>query len=529
LRRRRATFFRGRTAKFSADRRPAGFVNDSLAKPVHTELQPAYTDLMPTTAFDARFSLKRWTGEFADPATERAYRQAAFRDARALNRLAFTVTALAFLAHSATDYWLFGFGPEFFELLALRFAVIGLLAMVYPLTAQRERTAAMDAGILGLQLVVPAAYFTIVLMMPIGHITGRVTVVSVTSLLILLGQYLFVANRLRYLAVAGLATSAGYFAVSIAVGRLTAPALALEGAVHLLANLLGVVAVYRSGVMRRRQFALSQRDAEMNQRLEAQASQLAAQARELERARDAALQANRAKSEFLAYMSHELRSPMNAIIGFSEMMTREVMGPIAPPRYREYAADIHGSATHLLSLINDILDLSKAEAGKLQLHEGTVDLAAAAEAARRLVALRAGNSRIALRKQIPPNLPPLAGDERMAKQMILNLLTNAIKFTPSRGVVTLSAGCDAAGALFVSVADNGPGIAAAEIPRILEAYGRTDAAEKGGAEGTGLGLTLVKAMIELHGGALEIDSELGRGSTFTLRFPRERSLLAQAA
>lgn len=280
--------------------------------------------------------------------------------------------------------------------------------------------------------------------------------------------------------------------------------------------------------MRRRQFALAAEDAKLNQRLEAQARQLEAQAQELERARDQALQANRAKSEFIAYMSHELRSPMNAIIGFSEMMKREVFGRVSPPKYREYAEDIHGSATHLLSLINDIFDLSKAEAGKLQLHEGEVDLAAAVEAARRLMAMRAEASQIALRTQLAANLLLLAGDERLVKQMILNLLSNAIKFTPARGSVTISAGQEG-GRLFVSVADTGPGIAAADIPRILEAYGRTDSAEKNAVEGTGLGLPLVKTMIELHGGSLAIESRPGAGSTFTLRFPPERTTLAKAA
>jgi signal transduction histidine kinase len=484
---------------------------------------------MPTTASDARFRLRRSTREFADPATEHAYRVSAFRDARGLNRLAFMVTAFAFLAHSTTDYWLFGFGAEYFELLALRIAVVGLLALIFPLTASPPRIGGADAGVFALQLVVPAAYFAIVLMMPLGHVTGRVSVVSVTSLLILIGEYLFVANRLRYVAAAGVATSVGYFALSIHLERLTTPALALEGAVHALGNLLGILSVYRSGLMRRRQFALSRGDAALNQRLEAQARLLAAQAAELARARDEALQANRAKSEFLAYMSHELRSPMNAIIGFSEIMKNELMGRMSPPRYREYADDIHGSAKHLLSLINDILDLSKAEAGKLQLNEAEVDVASAVEAVRRLVAVRAEASHIVLRAQPAANLPPLAGDERMVKQMVLNLLANAIKFTPARGSVTLSAGKDSAGALFIAVADTGPGIAATDIPRILEAYGRTDAAEKGSAEGTGLGLTLVKAMIELHGGALAIESKPGAGSTFTLRFPPERTLLAKAA
>jgi two-component system cell cycle sensor histidine kinase PleC len=400
---------------------------------------------------------------------------------------------------------------------------------VFPLTSPRRPFWVTDLGVFMLQIALAGTICAAMLIIPPALLVERVNVQSVTILLLVIGQYLFIANRVPFAATAGIATSTFYVAATLATERLAGSALGLEIFVHVIANAFGIFTVYRAAVLRRRQFAMNTAQADLNRRLETQARQLRAQAQELETARDAALQANRAKSEFLAYMSHELRSPMNAIVGFSEMMKLQVMGPISPPKYREYAEDIHGSATHLLSLINDILDLSKAEAGKLQLNVDQVDLAAAAEAVRRLVAVRAEDSHIVLRKKLPANLPRLAGDERMVKQMVLNLLSNAIKFTPSRGAVTLSAGCDANGALFVSVADTGPGIAAADIPRILEAYGRTDAAERGAAEGTGLGLTLVKAMIELHGGTLEIESEPGRGSTFTLRFPPARTALAKAA
>ncbi|HEY7608639.1 MAG TPA: HAMP domain-containing sensor histidine kinase [Alphaproteobacteria bacterium] len=461
--------------------------------------------------------------------TEHAFRVATFRDARALNRIAISIVAISALAHIATDYALYGFTAIFFYLLALRATVAGVLLLVFPLTAHSRPIARVDAGIFALQIFLVAAFFLAFLIIPPVYLLERVTVQSVTALLILIGQYLFIANRLPYVTAAGIACSISYLAVTIATARLNASAIALEAAIHVLANVLGIFTVYRAGAMRRRQFALAAEQAELNRRLEAQGRRLASQAHELERARDAALQANRAKSEFLAYMSHELRSPMNAIIGFSEMMKREVFGRMSPPKYREYADDIHGSATHLLSLINDILDLSKVEAGKLAPNEDEVDLAAAIEAAHRLVAARAEAAHIALRMQPAPHLPPLNGDARMIKQMILNLLSNAIKFTPARGSVTVSAGRDEAGALFVAVADTGPGIAATDVPRILEAYGRTDTAEKSATEGTGLGLTLVKAMIELHGGRLAIESKPGVGSTFTLRFPPERTGLAEAA
>jgi signal transduction histidine kinase len=480
-------------------------------------------------ATSPKLSLRPLTGEFVDPATERAFRETTRRDGALLNRIALTIATVSVVSHIATDYALYGLASTFFYLLALRLSVAALLVLVYPITAPSRPIAQIDAGIFGLQLVMITVFSLGMFVVPPAFLAERVSVQSVTALMLLIAQYLFIANRLHYVTAAGLTCSILYIGVTIAIGRLSLSAIALEAGVHAIANLLGVITVWRTGLMRRRQFALAATDSELNRRLEQQARQLAAQARELARARDEALQANRAKSEFLAYMSHELRSPMNAIIGFSEIMKREVMGRISPPKYREYADDIHGSATHLLSLINDILDLSKAEAGKLQLNEAEVDLPAAVEAVRRLVAVRAEASHIVLRTQMAANLPPLAGDERMVKQMVLNLLSNAIKFTPARGSVTLKAGKDAAGAIFLAVADTGPGIAAAELPRILEAYGRTDAAERGAAEGTGLGLTLVKAMIELHGGVLEIDSKPGAGSTFTLRFPAERTGLAKAA
>ena len=485
---------------------------------------------MATSASQSdRFALKRWTGEFADPATEHAYRLATFRHARWLNRFVFAVAAAAFIVHSATDYRLYGFSTAFFELFAQRMVVAATLLLIFPLTRLPPRIRRLDTASFALQLFISFAYFGIVLQVPAEHLHWQFTGASITTLLIVVGQYLFVANRVPFAVAAGAITTAAYFALTLGLGRLPPASLALEGLMFGIANILGVAALYQWGVLRRRQFALASEQAELNQRLESQGRHLEAVAQELAHARDDALQADRAKSEFLAYMSHELRSPMNAIIGFSEIMKREMFGRMSPPKYREYAEDIHGSATHLLSLINDILDLSKAEAGKLQFNEGAVDLAAAVEAARRLVAVRAEASHIALRAQLAPNLPALTGDERMVKQMVLNLLSNAIKFTPSRGSVIVSAGQDAAGAVFVAVADTGPGIAAADIPRILEAYGRADSAEKAATEGTGLGLTLVKAMIELHGGALEIESRPGAGSTFTLRFPPARVVLAKAA
>jgi PAS domain S-box-containing protein len=243
---------------------------------------------------------------------------------------------------------------------------------------------------------------------------------------------------------------------------------------------------------------------------EAQGMELVGLCEDLAKARDAAVLANHAKSQFLAHMSHEIRTPLNAILGFSEIVGDELLGPVSPPKYREYAQDIHTSGRHLLELINDILDLAKIEAGKLEIHDGDVDVAHAVESSLRFVKERAAD------------LPVLRADERMAKQMLINLLTNAVKFTRKGGEVTVLAALDGHGALRLSVRDTGVGIAAADIPKIMESFGQADNARAGVTEGTGLGLPLVKAMIEMHGGTLELDSEFDVGTTVTICFPPER-------
>ncbi len=232
--------------------------------------------------------------------------------------------------------------------------------------------------------------------------------------------------------------------------------------------------------------------------------------------------ANRTKSEFLANMSHELRTPLNAIIGFSEILRHELMGPLGDPQYREYAADIHDSGIHLLSVINDILDLSKIEAGKLELMEETFEVATIVAAAMRLVKERAAAAGLSLFAELAENLPRLKADARAVKQMLLNLLANAIKFTPAGGKVSVRASLDGDGWLNIAVIDTGIGMQRNEIPKALSAFGQIDSSLARTHEGTGLGLPLVKSLVELHGGELTIDSELGNGTIVTINMPPER-------
>ena len=227
--------------------------------------------------------------------------------------------------------------------------------------------------------------------------------------------------------------------------------------------------------------------------------------------------ANRHKSEFLANMSHELRTPLNAIIGFSEVLRQQMFGAINP-KQGEYLDDIQTSGQHLLALINDILDLSKVEAGKMDLQLSQFSLGAALQGVMLMIRERAAGRGIALRTEIDPAIDQLEADERKVKQIVLNLLTNAVKFTPAGGTVTLEARPDGSG-VRIAVSDTGVGIAPADQARIFEEF--TQAGTPGGAgqEGTGLGLTLSRKLVELHGGTIWVESEPGTGSTFSFTLP----------
>ncbi len=238
--------------------------------------------------------------------------------------------------------------------------------------------------------------------------------------------------------------------------------------------------------------------------------------------------ANRAKSEFLSTMSHELRTPLNAIIGFAELMKMESMGPIGHESYREYASDICLSGSHLLTLINDILDLGRIEAGKAEVHDETLRLAELFEATGRIVRERAVTAGLELVVADVAALPALRADRRKMLQILVNLLSNAIKFTPEHGRVAMTAETVAAGEMLIRVADTGIGIAPNDVEKAMTPFGQIDSSLSRKHAGTGLGLPLTKNLVELHGGRLEIESVPGKGTTVTVRLPAERVVSAKA-
>jgi two-component system cell cycle sensor histidine kinase PleC len=228
-------------------------------------------------------------------------------------------------------------------------------------------------------------------------------------------------------------------------------------------------------------------------------------------------------------MSHELRTPLNAILGFAEIIKDETFGPVGNEKYKSYVGDIHSSGSHLLALINEVLDLSRIEAGKHELQEEAIDLVDVVEECIHMLEVRANGRGLKLRTAFTENMPRLWADERAIRQVVLNLLSNAIKFTPQGAEIRVKVGWTQSGGQYLAVRDNGPGIPEDEIAVVLSTFGRGSQAIKNADQGSGLGLPIVKNLVELHGGAFRLTSKVREGTEATAMFPPSRVMTAMAA
>jgi len=263
----------------------------------------------------------------------------------------------------------------------------------------------------------------------------------------------------------------------------------------------------------------------VNERTSALQSEIAERKRvekELRASKEQAEIANRAKSEFLAMMSHELRTPLNAVIGFAEVMSEEFFGPIGSEKYRQYAEDIHMSGTHLLSLINDILDLSKIEANQFELNDDIVDIAEIWHAVRSILQDNVAAAELDLKDEVPENLPRLRADSRAFRQILINLLSNAVKFTPEGGRITVKAEINNQGCFVLSVEDTGIGISEQDLKAVLQPFKQVDSSLARKYEGTGLGLPLTQRLVEMHQGRMQIRSTLGSGTNVEITLEPNR-------
>ena len=234
--------------------------------------------------------------------------------------------------------------------------------------------------------------------------------------------------------------------------------------------------------------------------------------------------ASRSKNEFLANMSHELRTPLNCIIGFSELLKNESFGPLGQDRYKDYCQDINNAGVHLLEVLNDILDVSKLESGDVDLLETEVDLSVVIESSVAMLSNKAASYNISIKTEVPDDLPYLFADARRVKQMLINLLSNAVKFSGKAGDVIVSASGNKNDGICLSIADKGIGISKENLAKVMDPFQQVSEALTRDHEGTGLGLHIVKSLIELHSGYVTIDSELGVGTNVCVHFPQERSI-----
>jgi signal transduction histidine kinase len=452
--------------------------------------------------------LNFWTAEFRDRDTEARYRLWRYDERLTEIRILGVIAILAAYPFVKAAHLRLGSSPDFYFLAGFRVGTAFLVLLGLALTWRRLSYRALDAMVLVVVLIVCAQALAL------SMIGGpKVLLLEVQYILIIVAIHIFVPNRFLFNAVPALALSLVF--IVQAFWTLDYVASQQVGVVSwtIAANVLGLITGQRLARHRRGQFANLEAEQVANMQMRV--------------AMEEAKLASRAKSEFLANISHELRTPLNAINGFSQLMLNGTFGPLGDPRYREYMNDINVSGEHLLTLINEILDLSRIEAGKRELSESEIELDRLIASCLRVVGPRAEDKGITLENRMTDDAPVLWADETALKQILLNLIVNGVKFTQNGGRVTVSVERGADG-ITVVVADTGIGIAAEDLEAVQKPFAQAHNAMTREQEGTGLGLPLAKALTELHGGTLTLNSTLGDGTTARVWLPANRVINGRA-
>ncbi len=451
---------------------------------------------------DAAFRIHWFTLRFADPEIENRFCREQLRQWMPIVRLGVGLGALLYGVFGILDYMVAG--TQLAVVWAIRFSVLpiifGTLLLTWSPHFYRVSQAALGLAVAAAGGGIVA--MTAVMEMPAAdrYYAGLIMVVSYSATLIRL--------RHTYAAVISLMLLGSYEIVAWFINPVPLLSFASNSFFLSMSVGVGIFSAYVIELLIRQKFVHT----EQLRRAHALEASLKREAET----------ASRAKSEFLASMSHELRTPLNAIIGFSEMLKAEMLGPLGIDRYREYAHDIHGSGQHLLGIINDILDLAKAEANALELHEEVIPVDQLLEDVLRM--LRPNVAKAGLRLALEPPKAPieLYADRRYLRQILINMLSNAVKFTERGGEIVLSADLDASGDCVFRCSDSGIGIAEDDLEQVLRPFVQVANVYTRDHGGTGLGLPLVKKLTELHGGELHLESRLGVGTTVTIRLPAWR-------
>ena len=453
------------------------------------------------------YEINPWTLTFASPEAEKKFATENFARYVSLHRLTITMGAIIFALFGALDYFII---PDIlYEAWFIRIGIacsilLGIVALSYaPWFSYKNQFW------LSLSMATPA--FGVVAMIAMADAPGSYLYYAG---LIAIIAYNNCTWRMSYLYPAGMTlfTFALYEFVVIAVNPVPPDILLNNSAFMGLAAGVSMFMNYVQELHIRNNFVDAERI-----RFERERSEQLLQESEA---------ANRAKNDFLAIMSHELRTPLNAIIGFSDIIANEMFGPINHPKYADYASDIRSSGSHLLSIINDILDLSKAEAGKLQLDEQPLDPVESLNQTMRMFRQRAAELEIRLSFRMRDDIPWVIADPRLFNQVAINLTSNALKFTPEGGSVKIELGRNASGDLELSVEDTGIGIKESDVSRVFEPFVQVESALSRTQPGTGLGLPLVRKIMSLHGGTVDLQSNVGKGTKVVVTFPASRFVAA---